>query len=135
MMWEKYLSARTLPSHRWRWPDDTAMAVSIMEVLGRHGKIDQDDLAETISKNLQTFDTLDYTVFTNQQWTRLHESHAKDILVHWPDGHTTSGIEKHIEDLKDNKENTKLRELLLRTESLRHDVKNGICKSEFICSS
>ena len=55
---------------------------------------------EMISKNLQTFDTLDYTVFTNQQWTRLHESHAKDILVHWPDGHTTSGIEKHIEDLK-----------------------------------
>lgn len=55
---------------------------------------------EIISKNLQTFDTLDYTVFTNQEWTRLHESHAKDILVHWPDGHTTSGIEKHIEDLK-----------------------------------
>jgi hypothetical protein len=55
---------------------------------------------EMISKNLQTFDTLDFTVFTNQEWTRLHESHAKDIVVHWPDGHTTSGIEKHIEDLK-----------------------------------
>ncbi len=55
---------------------------------------------EMISKNLQTFDTLDFTVFTNQAWTRLHESHAADILVHWPDGHTTSGIEKHIEDLK-----------------------------------
>ena len=55
---------------------------------------------EMISKNLQTFDTLDYTVFTNQEWTRLHESHAKDIIVHWPDGHTTTGIEKHIEDLK-----------------------------------
>ena len=55
---------------------------------------------EMISKNLQTFDTLDYTVFTNQEWTRLHESHANDIIVHWPDGHTTTGIEKHIEDLK-----------------------------------
>jgi hypothetical protein len=55
---------------------------------------------EMISKNLTTFDTLDYTVFTNQQWTRLHESHSKDIIVHWPDGHTTTGIEKHIEDLK-----------------------------------
>src|SRR5258706_16437193 len=53
---------------------------------------------EMISKNLQTFDTLDYTVFTNQQWTRLHESHAKNIVVHWPDGHFTTGIEKHIED-------------------------------------
>lgn len=55
---------------------------------------------EMIAKNLATFDTLDYTVFTNQEWTRLHESHAKDIIVHWPDGHFTTGIEKHIEDLK-----------------------------------
>lgn len=55
---------------------------------------------EMISKNLQTFDTLDFTVFTNQQWMRLHESHSKDIIVHWPDGHNTNGIEKHIEDLK-----------------------------------
>ena len=55
---------------------------------------------EMISKNLATFDTLDYTVFSNQEWTRLHESHAKDIKVNWPDGHFTTGIEKHIEDLK-----------------------------------
>ncbi|MBS4028407.1 MAG: ester cyclase [Ignavibacteriales bacterium] len=55
---------------------------------------------EMIAKNLATFDTLDYTVFNNQEWTRLHESHSKDIIVHWPDGHFTTGIEKHIEDLK-----------------------------------
>jgi len=53
-----------------------------------------------IAKNLQTFDTLDYTVFSNQQWVRLHESHAKDIKVNWPDGHFTLGIERHIADLK-----------------------------------
>ncbi|MDR3712958.1 MAG: ester cyclase [Puia sp.] len=55
---------------------------------------------EAISKNLITFDTLDFTVFSNQDWTRLHESHAKDIKVNWPDGHYTLGIDKHIEDLK-----------------------------------
>ena len=55
---------------------------------------------EMIAKNLVTFDTLDYTVFTNQQWTRLHESHSKDIKVNWPDGHFTTGIERHIADLK-----------------------------------
>jgi SnoaL-like polyketide cyclase len=55
---------------------------------------------ETLAKNLVTFDTLDYTVFTNQQWVRLHESHSKDIKVNWPDGHYTIGIERHIEDLK-----------------------------------
>lgn len=55
---------------------------------------------EAIAKHLATFDTLDYTVFSNQEWARLHESHSKDIIVHWPDGHTTTGIERHIEDLK-----------------------------------
>jgi hypothetical protein len=55
---------------------------------------------EMIAKNLVTFDTLDYTVFTNQQWTRLHESHSIDIKVNWPDGHSTTGIERHIADLK-----------------------------------
>lgn len=54
----------------------------------------------TLSKNLQTFDTLDFTVFSNQQWDRLRESHAADIKVYWPDGHVTEGIDKHIEDLK-----------------------------------
>lgn len=55
---------------------------------------------EMISKNLATFDTLDYTVFSNQDWARLHESHDKDVKVNWPDGHFTTGIERHIEDLK-----------------------------------
>jgi len=55
---------------------------------------------ETIAKHLATFDTLDYTVFSNQEWTRLHESHSKDIKVIWPDGHVAIGIDKHIEDLK-----------------------------------
>lgn len=54
---------------------------------------------EIMSKNLQTFDTLDYTVFSNRDWSRLHESHAKDIIVHFPDGHTEKGIEQHIKTL------------------------------------
>ena len=55
---------------------------------------------EMISKNLVTFDTLDFTVFSSQEWTRLHESHADNIKVNWPDGHFTTGIERHIADLK-----------------------------------
>ncbi len=54
----------------------------------------------TLAKNLMTFDTLDFTVFSNQEWIRLHESHSKDITVYLPDGHHTDGIERHIEDLK-----------------------------------
>ncbi|MDB5733075.1 MAG: hypothetical protein JWQ03_2970 [Variovorax sp.] len=44
--------------------------------------------AEKLAKaHIAKFDTLDFDVFTNQKWDRLHESHAKDIVVHWPDGH------------------------------------------------
>lgn len=55
---------------------------------------------ETIARNLATFDELDFVVFTNQEWSRLHESHSEDILVHWPDGSTTKGIDRHVDDLK-----------------------------------
>jgi predicted dinucleotide-binding enzyme len=56
--------------------------------------------ADVVKKNLATFDTLDYTVFSNQEWTRLHESHSDNVRVFWPDGHMTQGIGVHIEDLK-----------------------------------
>ncbi len=51
-------------------------------------------------KHLEIFDDLDYRVFSGQHWADFHLSHAQDIVVHWPDGHTTTGLEKHIEDLK-----------------------------------
>jgi hypothetical protein len=54
---------------------------------------------EVIAKNLKTFDTLDYNVFTNREWARLHESHAKDIVVHFPDGHIETGLDQHIKTL------------------------------------
>jgi SnoaL-like polyketide cyclase len=56
--------------------------------------------APAVERNLKKFDTLDFDVFSNQKWDRLQESHAKDIIVTWPDGHETKGIDKHIDDLK-----------------------------------
>ncbi|ABL81602.1 MULTISPECIES: ester cyclase [unclassified Nocardioides] len=50
-------------------------------------------------RNLKTFDELDFTVFSSADWARLGESHAKHVRVHWPDGHYTDGIQKHIDDL------------------------------------
>jgi hypothetical protein len=50
--------------------------------------------------HLKTFDTLDFDVYSNQKWDRLKESHASNILVHYPDGHTTRGITDHIAELK-----------------------------------
>lgn len=96
-----------------------ALGLAILPVLGRsaqdkpyspemQAKIEQmkkelkkfTDERALVAKNLQTFDTLDYVVFSNQEWVRLHESHSKDVVVNWPDGHHTNGIERHIEDLK-----------------------------------
>ncbi|MFD2173419.1 ester cyclase [Rhodobacter lacus] len=54
----------------------------------------------TTQKNLETFDTLDFDVYTHQKWDRLHESHAENILVHYPDGSTTTGLEAHVDALK-----------------------------------
>ncbi len=50
--------------------------------------------------HLATFDDLDYNVFTGQKWDEFGKSHAQNIVVHWPDGRTTTGLETHIQDLK-----------------------------------
>jgi predicted ester cyclase len=50
--------------------------------------------------NLATFDDLDFNVFSGQKWDELQKSHADNIVVHWPDGHSTTGLAQHIEDLK-----------------------------------
>jgi len=54
---------------------------------------------QATNDHIAIFDDLDFNVFTNQKWNELSRSHSKDILVHWPDGHVTKGIEKHIDDL------------------------------------
>lgn len=55
---------------------------------------------EGAARHIATFDELDFQVFSNQEWERLHESHNENIVVSWPDGHSTVGIDRHIEDLK-----------------------------------
>lgn len=55
---------------------------------------------DSVASHIATFDELDFDVFTHQKWDRLKESHAANIVVHWPDGHVTHGIEQHIKDLK-----------------------------------
>ncbi|HWZ29582.1 MAG TPA: ester cyclase [Gemmatimonadales bacterium] len=56
--------------------------------------------APAVEARLHVFDVLDFDVFSNQKWDRLGESHAQDIVVTWPDGHETHGLEAHIADLK-----------------------------------
>lgn len=55
--------------------------------------------ARTADLHLEKFDDLDFNIFTNKEWVRFHESHAEDILVHWPDGRQVKGLKQHIDDL------------------------------------
>lgn len=50
--------------------------------------------------HLVNFDTLDFDVYSHQRWGRLSESHAQNIVVHYPDGRTTTGLVDHITELK-----------------------------------
>lgn len=51
-------------------------------------------------RNLANFDDLDFRVYSGQKWDDFKKSHAPDILVHYPDGSTTTGIPDHLVKLK-----------------------------------
>lgn len=55
---------------------------------------------DKVTEHLATFDDLDFNVYTHQKWDELGKSHSKDIVVHYPDGHTTKGIPDHVAELK-----------------------------------
>lgn len=55
---------------------------------------------EEQKKNLATFDDLDFRVYSGQKWDEFDLSHAADIVVHYPDGSTTTGLEPHLERLR-----------------------------------
>ena len=50
--------------------------------------------------HLANFDDLDFNVYSGQKWDELSHSHAQNIIVHYPDGSTTTGLAGHIEQLK-----------------------------------
>lgn len=54
----------------------------------------------TLEKNLKNFDDLDFNVYSHQKWHEFDRSHAKDIIVHYPDGTVTVGLKDHIDRIK-----------------------------------
>lgn len=49
---------------------------------------------------LATFDDLDFNVYTGAHWDQFHRSHAPNIVVHYPDGSSTTGLDDHLAMLR-----------------------------------
>jgi hypothetical protein len=89
---------------------------------------------DTIASHLKTFDELDFDVFSNQKWDRLKESHSKDIKVFWPDGHVATGIDTHIEDLKNlfvHAPDTRIKEHPIKFGSGHYTLVTGVFEGTF----
>lgn len=89
---------------------------------------------ETIASHLKTFDTLDYEVFSNQQWHRFKESHAQNIKVFWPDGHVTEGLDVHLEDMKKlfvHAPDTRIKEHPIKFGSGHYTLVTGVFEGTF----
>lgn len=75
------------------------MQAKIAELVKREMKYSEED--RMINQNLKTLENFDLAVYGKQDWGRIKESHSKDVIVNWPNGHHTDGIDKYIEDLKE----------------------------------
>lgn len=79
----------------------TASAQSRKEIANARKQLNEILAGRKLTEqHLQKFDTLDFVIYSNQEWDRLHESHAQNILVYYPDGSTTVGLKAHIAALK-----------------------------------
>jgi len=57
------------------------------------------EVSPNVIKLMQRFDQLDFDAFSRQDWKLFSEIHCPDVVVTFPDGHVTHGIEKHVEDI------------------------------------
>ena len=85
-------------------------------------------------QNLANFDDLDFRVYSGQKWDEFSKSHAPDILVHYPDGSTTTGLPAHLEKLKPQfafSPDTAIREHPIRLADGNYTAVQGIMEGTF----
>ena len=63
--------------------------------------VDTDISRQEMDRRLAQLDNMDFVVWTNQQWTRIPESHADNVIAITPNGRVTKGNKVHIEDMKE----------------------------------
>ena len=78
-----------------------ACLLSMSSAFGKDKKLaDFEALQKKVEEHLTKFDNLDFNDFSGQKWENFKNTHTQNVKVHWPDGHVTEGLEKHIQDLK-----------------------------------
>ena len=77
----------------------TVMSMSVAQAKDKKQR-DFEMLQKQVEQNLAKFDDLDFNVFSRQDWKGFEKTHSPNVKVHWPDGHVTEGLPKHIEDMK-----------------------------------
>ncbi len=59
---------------------------------GREGKHDD----RKVEANLKAFDILDFEAWNKKNWDLFRKLHADDVVVYYPDGSSTTGIDAHV---------------------------------------
>lgn len=79
---EGLIASRAEPAAPWGWTDDTAMALGVVEVLLRHGRVEQDDLAETFARNYMNDRHRGYGAGQHRLLTEVHEGKRWQDATH-----------------------------------------------------
>jgi len=56
--------------------------------------------AAEIKRRMGVLDNMDFVVWTNQEWNKIPESHADNVIAVYPDGRVSKGLKQHTEDMK-----------------------------------
>ena len=67
------IARRALPRAPWRYTDDTEMALGIAEVLGRHGRVDQDQLARAFASRYRKDPSRGYGATAQEILASIHQ--------------------------------------------------------------
>jgi len=77
------------------------MALMASTSFGQYGGVAKfREHERNVHEHLRRLYILDSDVLAHKNWDQLRESHADNIVVHWPGGRTSKGLRKHVEDLK-----------------------------------
>jgi ketosteroid isomerase-like protein len=81
------------------------MVIMVLAILacsfeGAHGGEAKKTSHDRVQANLKRFDQLDFDAYSQRKNMKLfRDIHCPDVKVVFPDGRTTQGIDKHVEDI------------------------------------